>query len=128
MSTSCEPVSTVYLGHDNAVTVVPYSDIAERIVYDMSAVTEVRASVDLLTSSSQGDDITASSNDSPVTIWWELVNEGLPTEEYRIYFKIGLFVGITAGEYKLRIILFDPSHANGLVLTDSVLVTVVPTP
>lgn len=124
MSTSsCEPVSTVYVGRDNAVTVVPYSDIAERTVYDMSVVTEVQCSVDLLTSESQGDDITASSNDAPVTIWWELVGD-----EWRIHMKIGLFVGIVAGDYKLRIVLFDPSHANGLVLTDTVQVAVVAAP
>jgi hypothetical protein len=124
MSTiSCEPVSTVYVGYDNAVTVVPYSDIAERTVYDMTTVTEVRASADLLTSVSQGDDITASSFDAPVTIWWEAVGT-----EWRIYLKVGLFVGIAAGEYKLRIILFDPPHANGLVLTDTVEVTVVAAP
>lgn len=116
-------VSNVYLGYDNAVTVVPYSDIAERTIYDMTDVTEVRASVDLLTSSQQGDDITASSNDVPVTVWWELVDT-----EWRIHFKVGLFVGIAAGEYKLRIILFDPGHPNGLVLTDSVLVTVIAAP
>ena len=124
MSTiSCEPVSTVYLGHDNAVTVIPYADVAERTVYDMSLVTEVQVSADLLTSTSQGDDITASSTDAPVTVWWELVGE-----EYRIYMKVGLFIGIAAGEYKLRIILFDPTHTNGLVLTDCIEVTVVAAP
>jgi len=124
MSTiSCEPVSTVYVGYDNAVTVVPYADIAERTVYDMSLVTEVQVSADLLTSISQGDDVTASSNDAPVTVWWELVGE-----EYRIYMKVGLFIGIAAGEYKLRIILFDPAHTNGLVLTDCIEVTVVAAP
>jgi len=125
---NCEPVSNVYLGHDNAVTVVPYSDITERTVYDMSVVTEVQASLDLLSSVSEGDDITASSNDAPITVWWEQVDVGTPDEEWRIHMKAGLFVGVTPGDYKLRIVLFDPPHTNGLVLTDSVQVTVVAVP
>lgn len=118
-----QSVSYVYLGHDNAVSVVPYEDIVGRVVYDMTAVTRVTASVDLVDSTVTGDNITASSDDAPTTIWWELVGT-----EWRIHFKVGLFVGITAGEYKLRIVLYDPPHANGLVLTDEVLVTVVDVP
>jgi hypothetical protein len=118
-----ETVNYVYLGYDNAVTVVPYEDIAARVVYDMTAVTKVDASIDLLSSVSSGDAIDASSDDVPTTIWWEQVDT-----EWRIHFKVGLFVGAVAGDYKLRIILFDPSHTNGLVLTDSVLVTVVASP
>ena len=118
-----ETVTNVYLGHDNAVSVVPYSDIAERTIYDMTGVTQVTASVDFVDSSMTGDDITASSDDVPTTIWWELVGS-----EWRIHFKVGLFVGITAGDYKLRIILYDATHTNGLVLTDEVLVTVVDVP
>lgn len=118
-----ETVNYVYLGYDNAITVVPYEDIAERIVYDMTDVTKVDASIDLTSSEVGGDNITASSDDAPTTIWWEQVGD-----EWRIHFKVGLFVGVAAGEYKLRIILFDPPHTNGLVLTDEVLVTVVGAP
>ena len=118
-----ESVNYVYLGYDNAVSVVPYEDIAARVVYDMTAVTKVDASIDLTDSIASGDDITASSDDVPTTIWWEQVGT-----EWRIHFKVGLFVGAAAGEYKLRIILFDPTHTNGLVLTDDVLVTIVGAP
>ena len=118
-----ESVSTVYVGFDNAVTVVPYSDITARTVYDMSTVTEVTASVDLSTSVTTGDDITASSNDNPTTIWWDQTDG-----EWRIHFKIGLFVGIVAGTYDLRIVIIDTAHPNGLVLTDSVPVVVVGAP
>lgn len=118
-----QSVSYVYLGHDNAVSVVPYEDIVARTIYDMTAVTVVTASVDLVDSTATGDNITASSEDVPTTIWWEQVGT-----EWRIHFKVGLFVGMVAGEYKLRIILYDPPHTNGLVLTDEVLVTVVDVP
>lgn len=115
-----ESITNVYLGHDNAVSVIPYSDIVDRVIYDMTNVTRVDAGVDLITSTVTGDSITASSDDAPTTIWWEQVGT-----EWRIHFKVGLFTGITAGEYTLRIILFDPTHTNGLVLTDEVRVNVV---
>ena len=118
-----DTVSNVYLGYDNAVTVVPYSDINEGTVYDMTNVTEVQGSADLLASVAQGENFVASSDDVAITIWWELVGT-----EWRIHLKVGLFTDIVAGEYRLRIILFDPGHTNGLVLTDSVLVNVVATP
>lgn len=118
-----QTVTDVYLGHDNAVSVIPYSDISTRTVYDMTNVTRVDASIDLITSVATGDDITASSDDVPTTIWWEQVGT-----EWRIHFKVGLFVGVAAGEYKLRIILYDPTHTNGLVLTDEVRVDVVDVP
>lgn len=118
-----ESVSSVYVGYDNAVTVVPYSDIVARTVYDMTLVTRVDASVDLLTSTTIGDAVTASSDDAPTTIWWEQVGT-----EWRINFKVGMFVGIVAGEYKLRIIIVDPTHTNGLVIADDILVTVVAAP
>ena len=118
-----ESVSSVYVGYDNAVTVVPYSDIVARTVYDMTLVTRVDASVDLLTSTTIGDAVTASSDDAPTTIWWEQVGT-----EWRINFKVGMFVGIVAGEYNLRIIIVDPTHTNGLVIADDILVTVVAAP
>jgi hypothetical protein len=118
-----QSVSYVYLGHDNAVSVVPYEDIVQRTIYDMTDVTQVTASVDPVGSLVTGDSVTASSDDVPTTIWWEQVGT-----EWRIHFKVGLFVGVTSGEYKLRIVLYDPPHTNGLVLTDEVLVTVVDVP
>jgi len=123
---SCEDfevLSTVYIGHDNPVTIIPYSDISERINYDMTDVTEVTASADLVTSITTGDDIEASSEDTPITITWGLVGT-----EWRINLKVGLFIGIAAGDYKLRVVIIEPSYPNGLVLTDDLLVTVVGAP
>lgn len=120
-----EQVSTVYIGHDNAVTVVPYSDISARTYYDMTTASQVTASADLTSSIVGGDNYTASSDDIPTTIWWEQVGT---TEEWRIHLKVGLFVGIPAGEYTLRIIIIDATHTNGLVLTDTTRVDVVGAP
>lgn len=120
-----ENVSTVYLGYDNAVTVVPYSDITERTLYDMSGVTLVTAIADSTTSVTTGDGITADSNDVPTVVWFEQIGT---TDEWRIHMKVGLFAGITPDTYKLRIIVTDTGHPNGLVLTDSVQVVVVDVP
>jgi hypothetical protein len=120
-----ETVSTVYLGYDNAVTVVPYEDISERTYYDMSQATTVTVSADPSPNIAQGDAISATSDDAPTTVWWEQVGT---TDEWRIHMKVGLFVGMVAGDYTLRIIITDAGHPNGLVLTDSVAVTVVDTP
>ncbi len=118
-----ESLSTVYVGYDNAVTIIPYSDISGRINYDMTDVTEVTASADLTSSVVSGDAIDASSDDTPVTITWGLVGT-----EWRISLKVGLFVGIAAGDYKLRVVIIEPAYPNGLVITDELLVTVVAAP
>lgn len=123
MSCDFETATEVYVGHDNSVVVIPFSDITERVNYDMTAVTEVQASADLTASVATGDDITASSNDVPVTIWWSQTGT-----EWRIYLKVGLFTGIAEGEYKLRIIIIEPSYPNGLVLTDDLRVNVIGVP
>ncbi len=115
-----EVLSTVYVGYDNAVTIIPYSDISGRVNYDMTDVTEVTASADLTSSITSGDAIEASSEDTPVTITWGQVGT-----EWRIALKVGLFVGIAAGDYKLRVVIIEPAYPNGLVLTDELLVTVV---
>lgn len=120
-----ESVSTVYLGYDNAVTVVPYSDIQQRTYFDMSGTTSVTVQADPDPNVTQGDAISATSDDVPTTVWWEQVGT---TDEWRIHIKVGLFVGMVAGTYNLRIIIFEPAYANGLVLTDDVNVEVVDTP
>jgi hypothetical protein len=129
MSTACdsgyEDLSTVYLGHDNAVTVVPYEDITARTYYDMSDVTLVTVIADSITSTVTGDGISATSADVPTTVWFEQVGT---TDEWRIHIKAGLFVGMVADTYDLRIIVTDTGHPNGLVLTDSLQVAVIDVP
>ena len=122
------PAEQVYLGHDNVVSIIPYSDVSARTNFDMTAVTLVEASADLVSSTTTGDDITASSADSPVTIWWNLVTTTTGEQEWQIHMKVGLFVGITAGSYKLRVIITDPDNLNGLVICDDLLVDVVDVP
>ena len=120
-----EQVSTVYLGYDNAVTVVPYEDITARTYYDMSSVTLVTVIADSTSSVTTGDGISATSGDAPVTVWYEQVGT---TPEWRIHMKVGLFVNMVPDTYTLRIIVVDAGHPNGLVLTNSVQVDVVDVP
>lgn len=106
---------TLYKDRDNAITIVPYSNMSESINYDMTAVTKVVANADLATSTVVGDSIVGDSSVTQAVYWDDLaVVDGVP--QWRIYCKIGLFTGIVAGEYILRITIFDPDHPNGLVL------------
>jgi hypothetical protein len=115
---------TVYLGHDNAVSIIPYSDFPARTVFDMTAVTLVAVSADLITSLTTGDDVTTDSDDVPITVWWNQDADGI----WQIHMKVGMFVGIAAGSYKLRVVITDPAYANGLVIADDLLVDVVDVP
>jgi hypothetical protein len=126
MSECSEYITTteLYLGHDNSVSIVPYSNMTERINYDMTAVTSVTASADLVSSVATGDDITASSEDVPITVWWDQDADDI----WVIHLKVGLFVSIVAGEYKLRVVIIDPAYPNGLVIADDLLVTIVDIP
>jgi len=98
--------------------------MTERINYDMTAVTSVTASADLVSSVTTGDDVTASSADVPITVWWDQD----PDDIWVIHLKVGLFVGIVAGEYKVRVVIIDPAYPNGLVIADDLLVTIVDVP
>ena len=125
MSDCYENISTVYLGYDNAVTIVPYEDITERTYYDMTGVTLVTVIADSIDSVTTGDGISATNGDSPTTVWFEQIGT---TEEWRIHMKVGLFVNMVPDTYNLRVIVTDATHTNGLVLTNSVQVAVVDVP
>jgi hypothetical protein len=120
-----DTTTQLYLGYDNAVTLVPYSDIVDRTFYDMTAVTLVTVVADSTSSAVTGDGITMDSDDVPQVISFAQVGT---TEEWRINIKLGLFTGIVADTYKLRVIATEPAHPNGLVLTDDVLVQIVDIP
>ena len=108
----------LYKDRDNAVTVIPYSDLPNRVNYDMTAVTRVVANADLITSLAVGDSIVGDSDVTQAVFWNDdtIING---VAQWRIYCKVGLFTGIVAGEYTLRITVFDPDHPNGLVLPGS---------
>jgi hypothetical protein len=134
---SCDDTITLYMNRDNAVTVIPYSDFSERTNYDMATVTRVVANADLVDNVVVGDSVVGDSDDDPGLVWWdqvdtgELDSAGDPILEWRIYCKVGLFTDVQAGDYTLRVTIFDPGHPNGLVLprTDSeLLVTIVDLP
>ena len=114
----------LYIGYDNSVSIVPYSDITNRTNYDMTEVTEVTASADLVSSTAIGDDVTASSDDIPIIVWWDQDADNI----WVIHLKVGLFIGISAGEYKVRVIIVEPDNPNGLVIADDLLVTIVDIP
>ena len=106
----------LYLGRDNAVTVVPYSDYSERVNYDMTTVTRVVADADLVGDVTVGNPVTGDSDVDPNKVFWDDNNAA---GEWRIYCKVGLFTGIAAGTYTVRITIYDSNHPNGLVLPDS---------
>lgn len=124
MSCSSTDPEVTYLGHDNAVTIIPYSNYAERENYDMSAVTLVTASADLTSSATTGDDIAVDSDDSPTVVWWDQDAD----DNWQIHLKVGLFSGIAAGSYKIRVVIIEPSNSNGIVIADDLLVDVVDVP
>jgi len=122
---------TLYLGRDNAVSVVPYSDVVALENYDMTDVTRVTADADLTSSVSVGDAVTGDSAVDADLVYWDQITNDDGDLEWRIYCKVGLFTGIAAGEYTLRITIYDPDHPNGLVLPgteSSLIVTVVDLP
>jgi hypothetical protein len=121
-------VETVYLGHDNLVTITPYSDYSARINWDMSATTKVIASADLVTSVTTGDDITVNSVDDAALVTFGQVTNDAGDLEWRINMKVGLFTAIVAGAYKIRVIIEDPVNTVGVVIADDLLVTVVDVP
>lgn len=122
---SFKVVNRVYLGHDNSIVLIPYADVVAGELYDMTDVTKVTVSADLVSSTTTGDDVSASSDDVPQTISWAVQSDGVT---WHISISLGLFPGIAAGEYKLRVVLFEADYPNGLVLTDDLLVTVVGVP
>lgn len=124
---SCEEyevVTKVYVGRDNSVVIVPYSDVAARVPYDMTDVTLVEVFADLKSSTVTGDAITADSTDVPQTITWSEQS----ASEWHIDIRVGRFVGITAGEYNLRVVLTDPDTPNGVVVANDLRVDVIGAP
>ena len=114
---------TTYLGYDNLTTVVPYADVDAGTNYDMTDVTEVRAKVDVSGSTIAEDALEMSSLDTPVTITWDNASG-----DWQIYLAIGRFPGLTAGKFKLRVIVVEPLYPNGLVIADAIKLTVVDKP
>jgi hypothetical protein len=103
-----------YLGHDNTVTIVPYSDMSERTNFDMTSVSEVQVSADLTSSTSSGDAVVTNSTDQPDVVFWSQVGS-----QWRIHIIVGRITGIAAGTYTLEVVITDPSYPNGVVLVDT---------
>jgi hypothetical protein len=114
----------VYRTRDNSVTIIPYSDYSALVNYDMTNVTQVIVSADLVTSTTTGDDYTADSVTNPTEVWFNQDADSI----WQIHMRIGQFAGIVAGSYKIRVIIIEPTYPNGLVIADDLLVDVVEIP
>lgn len=122
---------TLYKSRDNAITVVPYSEYALRTNFDMAAVVRVVVNADAVTSTTTGDSFVGDSDVDDTIVWWAEVENAEGVDEWRIFAKVGMFTGIVAGEYTVRITIFDNTHINGLVIpsTDTdLIVTIVDLP
>ena len=113
-----------YLGHDNPVSIIPYSDFGERTNWDMVATTKVVVSADLTSSVVTGDDIEMNSTDDPTVISFNQDADSI----WQIHMIVGMFTAIVAGEYKLRVIIEDATNTNGIVIADDLIVDVVEIP
>ena len=113
-----------YLGHDNPVTIVPYSDYGARTNWDMAATTKVVVSADLVSSVATGDDIEMNSTDDPTIISFNQDADDI----WQIHMVVGMFTSIVAGEYKVRVIIEDAVNTNGIVIADDLIVDVVEIP
>lgn len=106
--------SKAYLGRDNTVTVIPYSDVAARTNFDLSTATRITAAADLVDSAVSGDAITADSDvDADVVRWAEVDGE------WRIHLVPGRFTDMVPGVYNIEVVIYTPDYPNGLVLEDS---------
>ena len=124
---SCEEyevVTKMYVGRDNPVIIVPYSDVVARELYDMTDVTLVQVWADLKSSTVSGDAVTAESTDVPQTITRAKQSSG----EWQIDIRVGRFVGIVAGEYNLRVVLTEPNTPNGVVVANDLRVDLIGAP
>ena len=124
---SCEEyevVTKMYVGRDNPVIIVPYSDVVARELYDMTDVTLVQVWADLKSSTVSGDAVTAESTDVPQTITWAKQSSG----EWQIDIRVGRFVGIVAGEDNLRVVLTEPNTPNGVVVANDLRVDLIGAP
>jgi hypothetical protein len=116
---TCSVVTKLYKDRDNAVVVVPYANITDMTNYDMTDVTRVTAHADPIDSTVVGDAIIGDSDvqvGGADVVYWNATNTDA---QWRIYCKVGLFDTIYAGDFTLRVTLYDPAHPNGLVLPDS---------
>jgi hypothetical protein len=127
VSTEFSTTEQAYLGHDNPVSIIPYSNYSERTNWDMAATIDVIVSADLVSSVATGDDIVMKASVNPTIVFFNqvLIKKVLV---WQIHMVVGMFTGIAAGEYKLRVIIEDAVNTNGIVIADDLLVTVVDVP
>jgi len=94
----------VYVGRGNVTEIVPYSDVTEGELLDMSGA----AKVEVCVGGAESD-----SDLLPTAIWWATDGDGVWT----IYAKLGLVPAIVVGQQDLRVTVYDGDYTSGLVLT-----------
>lgn len=115
---ACFDVSRVlYIGRDNGLEVTPYIDSATG--YDLSDVDRVEVIADPLGSAITGDAFATDSLDPTGRVTVTQTADGL----WRITAKLGQFDAIVAGDYNVRVVVYDATHPNGLVVLNDQLVT-----
>lgn len=102
----------LYIGRDNGLQVTPFTDGTEP--YDLSDVTRVEVVADPIGSAVTGDAFSNDSLDPTGRVTVTPTPDGL----WRITAKLGRFDGIVAGDYNVRVIVYDAVHPNGLVILD----------
>jgi hypothetical protein len=110
----------IYRTRDNAVSVIPYSDLSAGTNYDLSdPTTRILTNADVAGDETVGNSVVGDSAVDPLLVYWDddTLVAGVP--QWRIYCKVGLYTGIVAETYTLRITIFDAAHPNGLVLPDT---------
>lgn len=106
----------LFLGADNALVVTP---IENGLPMDLSTTTDVVVAADPEGSTVTGDAITASSSLQANNV---VVSDADGT--WRVYAKLGNFTGMVAGDYRVRVTVFNATHPNGLVVLSDYPITI----
>lgn len=101
------PTIDVFMGYGNVTTLVPYADVVESLLLDMSGATRVEVCV---------GSVTTDSDTLPNAIWWEQEDALDPASRWLIKLKLGLVPAILEGSQLLRVVVYDNEYTNGVVL------------
>ena len=105
----------VYIGHSNAITLIPLTDSEAETRMDLSGVTRIDVCIDA----------TAGSSDTlPNEISWSerLVDDVLT---WVIDIQVGLIPGIVAGNAAMRVVVVDAENTEGLVITHDLALNII---
>ena len=107
----------VYIGHENVITLVPYSDLPGRRLMDLSGVFEVRVCL-------CGQEF--SSDNHGNAIYWEAQHPDDPDTRWLIHMRLGLLPDLQPGQCDARIVVYDGANLEGVVLGSPLSVELIP--